>query len=174
MSVDKACRAGDGNAPARVAEQDDESIFGAWYSKFESFRPKGPLLYSDLHCAWQAAIATFLERTGQYVTNDATREAALTEAYAEGRKDEAEEREATLPIEIYGTLFEVPIRVHVHLVAQDMEIQRLTKNLHDARLALQMVDDNNRAEAGEPVKSWRGSFVVEEVRRVLAATGEAQ
>jgi hypothetical protein len=32
---------------------------------------------------------------------------------------------------------------------------------------LKMVDDNNRADEGEDVKSWRHSFVVSEVRRVL-------
>lgn len=66
--------------------------------------------YSDFHCpvcdGRQAAapseaalnvasqrqkiIAEFLESTGQYVTNDASREAALNDAYAEGRKDERE------------------------------------------------------------------------------------
>lgn len=39
----------------------------------------------------RAAIAKFLESTGQYVTNDASREAACTDAYSEGRKDEREE-----------------------------------------------------------------------------------
>lgn len=32
---------------------------------------------------------------------------------------------------------------------------------------LRMVDDNNRADAGEDRKAWRGDFVVSEVRRVL-------
>lgn len=63
----------------------------------------------------------------------------LTDAYAEGRKDEAEES------------------------------ARLKAALDDAWKVLRMVDDNNRAEAGESVKSWRGSFVVEEVQRVLSA-----
>ena len=39
----------------------------------------------------QKLIAEFLESTGQYVTNDASRDAALNDAYAEGRKDEREE-----------------------------------------------------------------------------------
>jgi hypothetical protein len=36
-------------------EQGEPVSFDTWYSGFNSFVGKSPLLYSDLHCAWQAA-----------------------------------------------------------------------------------------------------------------------
>jgi len=39
--------------------------------------------------------------------------------------------------------------------------------LADALQVLRMVDDNNRVDAGEDRKAWRGDFVGAEVRRVL-------
>lgn len=45
--------------------------------------------------------------------------------------------------------------------------------LADALFVLGMVDKNNRIDAGEPGKAWSGRFVVEEVRRVLAAAALA-
>ena len=36
-------------------EQGEPVSFDTWYSGFNSFAGKSPLLYSDLHCAWQAA-----------------------------------------------------------------------------------------------------------------------
>jgi hypothetical protein len=49
---------------AEIANQEQRSVsehtgepvsFDAWYGKFHSFAGKSFLLYSDLHCAWQAA-----------------------------------------------------------------------------------------------------------------------
>ena len=39
--------------------------------------------------------------------------------------------------------------------------------IEDLRQVLRMVDDNNRVDAGEDRKAWRGAFVDAEVRRVL-------
>ena len=47
------------------------------------------------------------------------------------------------------------------------ERDRLHGRIADLLDVLRMVDDNNRVDAGEVLKSWRGDFVVAEVRRVL-------
>ena len=41
--------------------------------------------------------------------------------------------------------------------------------IEDLRQVLRMVDDNNRVDAGEDRKAWRGDFVDAEVRRALGA-----
>ena len=41
--------------PQPKQEQGEPVSFDTWYSGFNSFAGKSPLLYSDLHCAWQAA-----------------------------------------------------------------------------------------------------------------------
>jgi len=42
--------------PPQHKEPEQEPVaFETWYEKFHSFAGKSPLLYSDLHCAWQAA-----------------------------------------------------------------------------------------------------------------------
>ena len=48
------------------------------------------------------------------------------------------------------------------------EMQDLQARLDDALETLRMVDDNNRADAGEDRKTWRAEFVEAEIRRVLA------
>jgi hypothetical protein len=57
----------------------DEKIDAAWYDA-----TGGSIVTDDMRAfaraIEQAAIAAFLERTGRYVTNDASREAAIREA----------------------------------------------------------------------------------------------
>jgi len=53
--------------------------------------------------------------------------------------------------------------------AKGKEMQELRTRLDDALETLRMVDDNNRVDAGEDRKAWRGDFVESEVRRVLGA-----
>jgi hypothetical protein len=53
--------------------------------------------------------------------------------------------------------------------AKGKEMQELRARLEDALETLRMVDDNNRVDAGEDRKAWRGDFVESEVRRVLGA-----
>ena len=47
------------------------------------------------------------------------------------------------------------------------EMQELQARLDDALETLRMVDDNNRADAGEDRKTWRAEFVAAEIKRVL-------
>ena len=47
------------------------------------------------------------------------------------------------------------------------QVAAANARLADVLGVLQMVDDNNRVDAGEDRKAWRGDFVVAEVRRVL-------
>ncbi len=49
------------------------------------------------------------------------------------------------------------------------EVVASRERMDDCLQVLRMVDDNNRVDAGERRKAWRGSFVVSEVRRVLGA-----
>lgn len=58
------------------------------------------------------------------------------------------------------------VRLWVHNLAD--EVDALRARLSDALQVLDMVDTNNRVDAGENRKAWRGDFVEEEVRRVLA------
>jgi hypothetical protein len=53
---------------------------------------------------------------------------------------------------------------------RDYAEQHATSRCEDLMQVLRMVDDNNRVDAGEDRKAWRGAFVESEVRRVL---GEA-
>lgn len=47
------------------------------------------------------------------------------------------------------------------------QVAAANARLADVLGVLQMVDDNQRVDDGEDRKAWRGSFVVDEVRRVL-------
>ena len=59
------------------------------------------------------------------------------------------------------------VRLWVHNLAD--EVDSLRARLADALEVLRMVDDNRRVDDGEEgVKAWRGDFVDDEVRRVLA------
>lgn len=52
-------------------------------------------------------------------------------------------------------------------------LQECEKLLAAAHLVLDMVDTNNRVAEGEKRKAWSGSFVKQEVRRVLRAIASA-
>jgi len=54
------------------------------------------------------------------------------------------------------------------LATKELDQQRTTERLADALFVLGMVDKNNRIDAGEKGKAWNGTFVEDEVRRVLA------
>ncbi len=58
------------------------------------------------------------------------------------------------------------VRLWVHNLAD--EVDSLRASLADALQVLDMVDTNNRVDAGENRKAWSGDFVEAEVRRVLA------
>lgn len=46
--------------------------------------------------------------------------------------------------------------------------------LAEATLTLEMVDTNNRVQAGERHRAWNGDFVVARVRELLTALGSAR
>lgn len=54
-----------------------------------------------------------------------------------------------------------------YVLAGDSDAEVLRARLDDALFVLGMVDKNNRIAAGEKGKAWSGSFVADEVRRVL-------
>lgn len=69
-----------------------------------------------------------------------------------------------------------PVARHLAATVADHWRDRALKaeaTLGDMLQVLRMVDDNHRVDAGEKRKAWRGRFVVDEVRRVIALAEQA-
>jgi len=74
-------------------KQGEPVSFDTWYGQFHSFVGKGALLYSDLHCAWEAAklYTTPQQRTWVGLTDGERYEIANVPRWSSGAFVEATE-----------------------------------------------------------------------------------